>query len=278
MVEQSGELPSELLMLSLELIEQLPHALIHKICHRSFLSCQFFLHAQEQGLAFGLRHLETDAGYFVPSRSSLHLGLGPIGRSIEEPQVVFGKAVSLSLKFEPQFGMGARTEERFGVLWPGGVVGFVLAQQSVEVEPLAHDLSWIIIQLEHSGIVWLVSAGVVDQDHRGRPLRKVLQTLMLLQTPQCAVDFAASLIGTFKGSLDVVGQSAPAFGCAIVVGLFVPVSGLFQIVLDGKGSTSSRAIRALSSACFSCSSSLRIVSVYESAQHSRYLLKASKEG
>lgn len=112
-----------------------------------------------------------------------------------------------------------------------------------------------------SDIVWLVSAGIVDQDHRGRPLREVLQTLMLLQAPQCAVYFAASVIGALKGSFDVIGQSASAFGCAILVVLFVFVCGLFQIVLDGEGGTSSRAMRALSSACLSCSSSLRMVSV-----------------
>ena len=128
MIEQGGKLASELLVLSLEFIEQLLHALVHKICDCPLLSCQFFLYAQEQGLAFGLRHLEADAGYLVPSRSSFHLGLGPIGRSIEEPEVVFGEAVGFSLEFEFQFGTGARAEQRFGVLWPWGVVGFVLAQ------------------------------------------------------------------------------------------------------------------------------------------------------
>ena len=73
--------------------------------------------------------------------------------------------VSLCLEFESNFGIGAGTEDRFRGSWSWGVVCFVLAKQCIEVEPLAHDLSWIIIDGRKIDIVLLVSAGIIDQDH-----------------------------------------------------------------------------------------------------------------
>jgi hypothetical protein len=51
MIKQTGEFAPEILMLSLELLQQLLQALVYEAAHGTLLSVELLLHPQQQGLA-----------------------------------------------------------------------------------------------------------------------------------------------------------------------------------------------------------------------------------
>lgn len=114
-------------------------------------------------------------------------------------------------------------------------------------------------------IVWLVSAGLVDDDGLRGVVAGVFEPVVLLQTAQRAVDLLTALVGTGEGPINVLRQSPFPFRDGLDFFGFFHGFYLFEVVLRERGVTSISVTLALRSANLSCNSSRRMVSVYASA-------------